>query len=289
MDKILVIADFEKESTIAINRAIDIAQSMNTCIHIVYFCHETLRHIDGDKGAVKQKVLAAQRLNAEIQLQDLDFSGVEHNYEVVWENNIPRWVDKYVSEQQPCLVLKTGHRSETLFYTPTDWQLLRECDAPLMIAAEDKWRRAPNVLAAVDLETGIEEKLQLNQIVLSKAKQMAQSQQSEVFVVYTVPFSPLLRDLGMQFTDELEIKAERELDEQVNQIAEQYDIPVENIIIKAGQVEKVIPSVAANNKAGVVVMGTVARKGITGKLMGNTAEKVLKLLKSDVVALKPQS
>ena len=43
--------------------------------------------------------------------------------------------------------------------------------------------------------------------------------------------------------------------------------------------ENVIPSTAAKYKAGLVVIGTMGRKGIAGKLMGNTAEKILKLLK----------
>ena len=103
-----------------------------------------------------------------------------------------------------------------------------------------------------------------------------------------MPYSPLLRDLGLQFTDELESNAQHTLRGEVSALAAQYDIPIENFIIKVGLPEKVIPSTAAHHKAGVVVMGTVGRKGVTAKLMGNTAEKVLKLLKSDVVALQPQ-
>jgi len=37
----------------------------------------------------------------------------------------------------------------------------------------------------------------------------------------------------------------------------------------------------------VVVMGTVARTGIAGLVMGNTAERVLRCLRGSVLALKP--
>jgi universal stress protein E len=51
----------------------------------------------------------------------------------------------------------------------------------------------------------------------------------------------------------------------------------------------VITSEAARTRAQLVVMGTVGRTGIKGRLMGNTAESVLRLLRTDVLALKPES
>ena len=57
--------------------------------------------------------------------------------------------------------------------------------------------------------------------------------------------------------------------------------------MKAGEPEKVIPSTAASVKAAVVVLGVVGRKGLSGRIIGNTAEKILSLLRCDVLALKP--
>jgi nucleotide-binding universal stress UspA family protein len=37
----------------------------------------------------------------------------------------------------------------------------------------------------------------------------------------------------------------------------------------------------------IVVMGTVARSGIAGAVMGNTAERVLRRLRGSVLAIKP--
>jgi universal stress protein E len=45
---------------------------------------------------------------------------------------------------------------------------------------------------------------------------------------------------------------------------------------------------AARQKAGLVVIGTIGRKGLKAKVLGNTAKKILSLLKSDVLALKPE-
>ena len=64
-------------------------------------------------------------------------------------------------------------------------------------------------------------------------------------------------------------------------------MPVKSFHIKRGPVEKVITSRAAKVRAQVVVMGTVARKGVKARLLGNTAEKVLRHMKTDVLAIKP--
>jgi universal stress protein E len=52
-------------------------------------------------------------------------------------------------------------------------------------------------------------------------------------------------------------------------------------------VAQTIVSEAAALKAQLVVMGTVGRKGVKAQVIGNTAEAVLGLLKTDTLTLKP--
>ena len=48
-----------------------------------------------------------------------------------------------------------------------------------------------------------------------------------------------------------------------------------------------IPYMAHKLQAAVTVIGTVAGSGLSGALIGNTAEVVLDSLESDVLVLKP--
>ena len=164
---------------------------------------------------------------------------------------------------------------------------MRECQAPIYLSSEKQWRKAQHVLAALDLETKNAEKLELNDKILAEAKAIASATDSELHVCYTVPFSPLLRDFGIQFKDELEIKAEKKLAPVIKAMSYEHGIPEDRFHLTAGQPELVIPSTAANVKAAVVVLGIVGRKGLSGRIVGNTAEKILSLLKTDVLALKP--
>jgi nucleotide-binding universal stress UspA family protein len=54
-----------------------------------------------------------------------------------------------------------------------------------------------------------------------------------------------------------------------------------------GEPEEVIARFVESHGIDVVVMGTVARTGISGLVMGNTAERVLQRLRGSVLAVKP--
>jgi nucleotide-binding universal stress UspA family protein len=54
-----------------------------------------------------------------------------------------------------------------------------------------------------------------------------------------------------------------------------------------GHAQNVVPEIARNLAVDLVVMGTVARTGIAGFFMGNTAESILTQLDCSVLTIKP--
>lgn len=287
MSKILVIADMLTQEPLAIKRASQLAAAYQSTLHIVYFCNEDAIGAVDNIEQIKDDVLAKMAEKAAQQLSVIIPVSETYSYEVVWASRIHKWVANYVKEEQPKLVFKTGNRSESLFYTSTDLYLLRECEVPVLISAPEKWRKSSNILAAIDLSTTKKDKLALNTKILKQAKILADGFNTELHVCYTVSTSTLLKDLGMQYPDEMERHAHKELDDKIKEICAQYNIEPANFHIKAGEPGKVISSTAAKSKAGVVVIGMIGRSGISGKVFGNTAEKTLSLLKTDVLALNP--
>ena len=55
-----------------------------------------------------------------------------------------------------------------------------------------------------------------------------------------------------------------------------------------GDAKQAIPEVVKKLGVELVVMGTVARTGIPGFVIGNTAESILNQLECSVLALKPE-
>jgi nucleotide-binding universal stress UspA family protein len=54
-----------------------------------------------------------------------------------------------------------------------------------------------------------------------------------------------------------------------------------------GDAGDVIPASARQERADLVVLGTVARTGVLNALIGNTAERVIRQLNCSLLALKP--
>jgi universal stress protein E len=60
-----------------------------------------------------------------------------------------------------------------------------------------------------------------------------------------------------------------------------------HIVLRQGAAQDLIPEFVVSEGIDVLVMGTVARGGISGMLIGNTAERVLRKLPCSVLTVKP--
>lgn len=288
MATMLVITDDVGDSKDLIARAEELASYSQDDLHIVHFVYEKFRGSSEDTQSLIDAIIEKQTEQLETQVSGL-LTNNEINYKVsvVWGSNIASWVTDYAKSTELSMVLKTGHRSEQAFYAPTDWQLIRQCKDPVYIASLTKWRKSNNVLVALDLQTKNPEKMALNEVLLKQSKELAEQSGAKLYACYAPPVSKLLQDFGMQYRDEVEEQAIQETKEIINSFSNKFDIPLENFTVKAGKPDKVIPSIAANVKAGVVVIGTIGRSGLSGQVIGNTAENIMSLLKTDVLAMKP--
>ncbi len=57
--------------------------------------------------------------------------------------------------------------------------------------------------------------------------------------------------------------------------------------VEKGLPEEVIPDLAEHLQAGVVVLGSIGRTGLSAAFLGNTTEQVIDHLKCDLLAIKP--
>jgi nucleotide-binding universal stress UspA family protein len=70
--------------------------------------------------------------------------------------------------------------------------------------------------------------------------------------------------------------------------AEAYGVPYE-LHLQKGHPGEVIPETIAHVRPGVVVLGTLARTGLQGMFIGNTAEQILGVVEASVLAAKPDN
>jgi universal stress protein E len=291
---ILVVADRLGEEQRIIARAVEWASRFRAKLTVVGFVYEHVGSlpvalstrdraglqstlVEKHRAAVRQGLAAATGAEA-----------LKVTVDVFWEKRVADRVSRIAVERGCDLVMKSVHRSETLTYTPTDWQLLRGCAVPVLLVADRRWSKSTHVLAAVDLGTSVRSKQALNYDVAEEAAAISTALGSQLHVGYAVPFSGVLRDLDVLSVSDMRREAQRRAEEFRGALARR-GISVDGLHVVTGQPEKALVNLAAKKRVGVVVIGCVGRKRLAGRVIGNTAEQILRLLKADVLALKPGS
>lgn len=203
------------------------------------------------------------------------------------------------------LVIKTAENPDwsQLLFGSDDMHLMRKCPCPVwLMRPEDK----PNyrcIVAAIDvdvLQTKPDEQA-LNDRILELAFSLALSDFAELHLVHVwdAPDAGFVslwaNDPDMTEHNIIEDEHSRHkvamhrlthrLRERVG--AQTYDYLSPRVHLPMGTARTQVPRLVERLKADMVVMGTVARTGIPGFIIGNTAEAVLHQLQCSVLALKP--
>ena len=287
MSKMLLIADRGGRCN-AIPRGLELARKLGHSVDVVAFCYTSFKPLKinaAQRSVFKQKLL--QQREAEVQ-QFIDrFRRDEQkvSLSVVWQKDVADWVVKRSSRTYE-YVVKTGERVDAFAFTSTDWRLLRECQRSLLIVSDKKWQRTKPVMAAVDLASTVPEKIALNHKVVAQAKALAAALDTELRIIAAIEIPELLMDLDLIDPLAYTKQVKGEMKPRLQALAAAHDLPEALFSMKRGPVEKVINSEAAKYRAQLVVMGTVGKRGIAERLLGNTAEKVLQHLRTDVLAVK---
>lgn len=212
------------------------------------------------------------------------------------------------------LVIKSADDEGLLnrMFGGSDMRLLRKCPIPVWLVQEKSMAAEPEkcsvVLAAVDasenypqqeLETRTALNLKVIEIAVSIA--LAESAELHLVSVWTANYESAMRGpmIGTpkeevdRYVDDLKHRHDESLNRLLTNAYELLGEDVEKfikpkIISLKGSPRKKIAEYAEQIDANLVVMGTVARTGLAGFIMGNTAENILLQLQQSVIAVKPE-
>jgi nucleotide-binding universal stress UspA family protein len=208
------------------------------------------------------------------------------------------------------LVFKTAESGVLLnrVFGSDDMHLLRKCPCPVWMVKPESPKTYQTILAAVDAndEYPSEElstRHSLNHQILEMASSLALSECAELHIAHAwvAKYEGALRGAFIA-------RPEEEVASYVEEVREQHIQNMNELMSKTidklgqdtleyikpnkhllkGDPRKIIPAFAEEIKADLVIMGTVARTGLSGFFMGNTAETILNQLNCSVLAIKPQ-
>ncbi|MCO4787423.1 MAG: universal stress protein [Marinomonas atlantica] len=208
------------------------------------------------------------------------------------------------------LVIKCSGSNNWLdrLFSSEDKHLLRKCPCPVWIVRPQSGELFDRVLAAVDVGNSYPSKelkahQALNEMIMDLASSLVVSEFAELHVVHA------WEAIGENFMRDGAFmqRPENEVDTYVAEVNRHHKLLLDGFIkdvstnfgkdtvdyiqpqihMPKGAARTVIPELANELQVDCVVMGTVARTGVPGLFMGNTAEAILDQLNCSVLAIKP--
>jgi universal stress protein E len=295
--KVLVVLDPSVAEQKALNRAIELAKrqdcQLTAFLSIYDFSYEMTTMLSGEeRESMRQAVIDDRKLWISELIAPYTSQGLSVDIQVVWHNRPFEAIVQAVLEKDYSLVIKGTHDHDVLksmIFTPTDWHILRKCPCPVLLVKDHDWPEQGNIVAAVNAGSEQPHHSSLNQRIIQQASQLAALLHSQVQLVNAYPGTPVNIAIEIPEFNPQEYNQtmkSHHLDA-VEKLALEYQLAAAQTHVLEGMPEDVIPKIAQQLDAEMVVIGTIGRTGLSAAIIGNTAEHVIDRLDCDILAVKP--
>jgi len=175
-----------------------------------------------------------------------------------------------------------------------DLHLLRKAQTPIWILRKSAENPSKDLFAAIDLDLeSSKEGRALNDKIMDTSKHLADQLDLEISVLScwklngedSLRHNPFLNIKDAELADMITLESNRQSELMKTFLSKHGDF--ENFLIK-GDVVDSITNFVNMSKPKALIMGTFARSGLSGYLIGNTAEDILLTIESPVIAIKPE-
>jgi universal stress protein E len=266
-------------------RATDIARQMGGNLHIFccdYVETEDLGKFKSRSDAKKQTLKKAKEL-VESLTAPLRKEGISLSTEVIWNQGWYQAAVHAAAREAADLIIKSSYphkgRSHPLSER-SDFYLIRHCTCPVLLTRSGVSHQLKRVLAAVAIEKGNKDHSSLNNRIVSQAKKITRGSGAELHLV-----AALQEELNLEKLLELHIDKDKGLRTEQDLVAERFGVEPALVHVQQGTPHKVIVETAQELDVQALIVGTKARKGLKGALLGNTAEKILDKVGIDVLVI----
>ncbi len=176
-----------------------------------------------------------------------------------------------------------------------DLHLMRKCPCPVWIVKPTGRPSYKRILAAVDTDPVNPGQDDLNRLIMDLATSIAKSEDSELHVVHAWELQgddwmAARVALSYQQITTISQEARSRHEAAFNDLLGHYEpqpVRMRTHIIE-GRASEVISAQTRRHGVDLIVMGTVARTGLPGLIIGNTAENILSQVDCSVLTVKPR-
>jgi universal stress protein E len=284
--------------TPAFDRAAALALAMQLPLHIVAFDYLQALTVAGlfapeQIRLARDGYLQTHRQWLAEQAGLMNKHGVEVTSEVVWVQHPYEEILHFVNEMQLALIIKDAQEESALkrvFFTPLDWQLLRDCPVPVHLVTNALNPRPRNVLAIVDVLRSEDQDHVYNDQIIDAATKLAEQCDARLELLHVYDWTAVYaQDMGfgaLPLATGIYEALGTTQQEAFAALAERHGVPLPCRHFIEGAPLTSICDFATEQRTDVIVMGTVQHSGLN-KLLGTTAEQLLHRAPCSVLAIKP--
>jgi len=299
-NRILVVVDpTASNKQVCVDRAAWLASHLDLDLELL-ICHyeQILPGARSDNTAFVKRsrefAIRQQRKKLEEIAGPLREQGLGVIVSAVWDRQLGDGIVRHVLRTNPKMVVKDTHYHSIIsraIFTNTDWHLIRTCPVPLWLAKPHAWPPSARIVASVDPTHEHDKDANLDAIILNEANMLADNLSGELHAFhsylpisaynYTSTNGPVL---PIEILDET---IEQNHQKRLDNLLDSYPISIDQTHMMAGDPAKLLPKLATDLDASLVVMGAIARNPLQRVFVGSTTEKVLDKLPCDLLIVKP--
>ena len=268
LNKIFAVIDPTTDNQIALTRAGKIAgRNDDIAIHVYEAIHVSGDTADAD--AMERVETARHQAWLDTLVAPLREAGLKVVVEIEWTTLWRDAIAPAALRAGASLIIKAANArtgAQRRLLKTADWTLLRNAPCPVYQIKKDEISTNIKVLMAIDMSRDDALHTQLNDLVIGYGKALlVGAEGSSIYAVNAYPSAD-----KYIYKDDLAAKA---------------GIDSANAYTIEGPPEKVIPEIAEQIEADIVIVGTAARDGIKAAIIGNTAEKILDAIATNILTV----
>ncbi len=271
------------------------------CDYHASIASNLILHPESLEQAIKQ-IKKTHQSRLETLQKEFQHDNIKYSTLVEWHKPYYEAIMNAAEKLNVDLVIKQAaehSRLKQIFFTPSDYQLLKSCEQPLLLTKGKHWSDASCVMAAVDPSHQLSQESHLDDIIIQQAKELSTYLNLPLKVCHV--FDPTGWEVVMNSTASTGVmgqfvvidtpddhqalmnKIRQEHQSQLEVLKDRHQLSDNEVALLEGFPEEALETEAEKSNAALIVVGTTYRSG----LLGSTAERLLEDLSCDVVAVKP--
>ncbi|MDA7774343.1 universal stress protein [Pseudomonadales bacterium] len=292
MTNILIVIDPEESNYTALERIKEIPATADVDYKVdLYFNAAPVTERRANLNSLRESIAANQAAVDKLVAPYKDM-GYRITTSVIQIHRLYEDIIKSARDYKADFVFKSVRQHAPLkrmFYTSTDWNLIRMCPTALLLVRDQGTVRGKPVIASVNIDDEDPEHQELNRIVLAQANALAEVLGAKVHLIYAYGPAVVMGDGADPMAYQIAKDKHDAEFKKAKALASANNVLASNTKLREGTPETIVTEYGEEISAGIIVLGTVARSGASGLFIGNTAESMLEKTHRDMFVIKLES